>query len=249
MKTYYYLYKIINKLNNKIYVGVHKTDNLNDGYMGSGKILNRAIKKYGVENFKKDILIYFDTAEEMFIKEKEIVTDEFLLREDTYNLRRGGSGGFDYINKDIEFRKSKNRKARAATDLILEDKWGSNWRSTLGKLANTKAHTESAKLKRKQTRKNLGIVSNASNMNTPEVNNKKKEKFKEIGHQQGEKNSQAGTMWITNNVENKKIKKTDSIPNGWNKGRVQSTPYMTAEHSHIREGQCSTCPRVLGGLG
>ena len=208
MKTYYYLYKIINKLNNKIYVGVHKTDNLNDGYMGSGKILNRAIKKYGVENFKKDILIYFDTAEEMFIKEKEIVTDEFLLREDTYNLRRGGSGGFDYINKDIEFRKSKNRKARAATDLILEDKWGSNWRSTLGKLANTKAHTESAKLKRKQTRKNLGIVSNASNMNTPEVNNKRKEKFKEIGHQQGEKNSQAGTMWITNNVENKKIKKT-----------------------------------------
>ena len=188
MKTYYYLYKIINKLNNKIYVGVHKTDNLNDGYMGSGKILNRAIKKYGVENFKKDILIYFDTAEEMFIKEKEIVTDEFLLREDTYNLRRGGSGGFDYINKDIEFRKSKNRKARAATDLILEDKWGSNWRSTLGKLANTKAHTESAKLKRKQTRKNLGIVSNASNMNTPEVNNKRKEKFKEIGHQQGEKN-------------------------------------------------------------
>ena len=52
---YFYLYQIINKLNDKIYVGVHKTDNLNDGYMGSGKILNRAIKKYGVENFEKDI--------------------------------------------------------------------------------------------------------------------------------------------------------------------------------------------------
>jgi hypothetical protein len=220
MKTYYYLYQIINKLNNKIYVGVHKTDNLNDGYMGSGKILNRAIKKYGVENFEKDILIYFNTAEEMFAKEKEIVTDEFLLREDTYNLRRGGSGGFDYINKDIEFRKSKNRKAREATDSILEVKWGSNWRSTLGKLASINAHTESSKLKRKQTRKNLGIVSDTSKMNTPEVNTKRKERFKEIGHQQGEKNSQAGTMWITNKVENKKIKKTDSIPDGWNKGRI-----------------------------
>jgi hypothetical protein len=220
MKTYYYLYQILNKLNNKIYVGVHKTDNLNDGYMGSGKILNRAIKKHGIENFKKDILIYFDTAEEMFAKEKEIVTDEFLLREDTYNLRRGGSGGFDYINKNIEFRKSKNRKARAVTDSILEDRWGSNWRSILGKLASTNAHTESAKLKRKQTRKNHGIVSDASKMNTPEVNDKRKEKFKEIGHQRGEKNSQAGTMWITDNVGNKKIKKTDSIPDGWNRGRI-----------------------------
>jgi group I intron endonuclease len=66
--------------------------------MGSGKILNRAIDKYGIENFKKDILEYFDTAQEMFDKEKELVNDEFLLREDVYNIRRGGFGGFDYIN-------------------------------------------------------------------------------------------------------------------------------------------------------
>ena len=36
----------------------------------------------------------------MYAKEKEIVTEEFILREDTYNLRRGGYGGFDYINKN-----------------------------------------------------------------------------------------------------------------------------------------------------
>ena len=95
---FYYLYEIRNKINGMIYVGVHKTKDLNDGYMGSGKILRHAIKKNGIENFDKTILEIFETSEAMFCREKEIVNDEFLLREDTYNLRRGGTGGFDYIN-------------------------------------------------------------------------------------------------------------------------------------------------------
>ena len=219
MKTYYYLYKITNKLNNKIYVGVHKTVDLNDGYMGSGKVIISAINKYGIENFKKDILEFFNTAEEMFAREKELVNDEFLIREDVYNIRRGGFGGFDHINKNVELRKFKNKTARQSTDLILKNRWGDDWRSTLGKIASLQSKTESAKLRRKQTLEDRGIVSDASAMNTPEANKKRIEKFKEIGHQQGEKNSQAGTMWITNNIENKKIKKNESIPDGWTKGR------------------------------
>ena len=77
MKTYYYLYQIQNKINSKFYVGVHQTKNLNDGYMGSGKIIKSAIKKHGIENFKKTIVEHFNTAEEMFSREKQIVTDDF----------------------------------------------------------------------------------------------------------------------------------------------------------------------------
>lgn len=110
---FYYLYKITNLVNNKIYVGVHKTKNLNDGYMGSGKIICSAIKKHGIVNFEKTILKTFDTSEEMYASEKELVTEEFLKREDVYNLRRGGSGGFDYINKSgiVKFKGKRHKEA------------------------------------------------------------------------------------------------------------------------------------------
>jgi len=96
---FYYIYKITNLIDGKIYIGVHKTKDMNDGYMGSGKIIKNAINKYGKSNFKKEIIETFSCSEDMYLREKEIVTDDFLAREDTYNLRRGGTGGFDYLNK------------------------------------------------------------------------------------------------------------------------------------------------------
>lgn len=97
---HYYLYQVTNNLNGKIYVGVHKTEDTGDDYMGSGKVICSAIKKYGIDNFTKVILETFPTSEEMFKREKEVVTEEFLLRPDTYNIRRGGNGGFDFINNN-----------------------------------------------------------------------------------------------------------------------------------------------------
>lgn len=96
---YYYLYEIKNTVNGKIYVGVHKTKNLDDGYMGSGVAIRQAIKKYGIAAFTKDILEYFETAAEMYAREREIVTEEFISRDDVYNMRCGGQGGFEEINK------------------------------------------------------------------------------------------------------------------------------------------------------
>ena len=68
----------MNLINNKIYIGYHATNNINDKYMGSGNIILDAIKKYGKENFKKEILFIFDTEQEMRDKEKEIVNEEYL---------------------------------------------------------------------------------------------------------------------------------------------------------------------------
>ena len=94
----YTIYQITNTLDGKIYIGKHQTRKLDDGYMGSGKLIKRAVAKHGVENFRKEILFQFHTEAEMNAKEAELVTEEFCSRSDTYNLCPGGRGGFGYIN-------------------------------------------------------------------------------------------------------------------------------------------------------
>lgn len=90
---FYYLYQITNNINGKIYVGVHKTKYIDDGYMGSGKGINAAIKKYGIKSFSKVILETFDNKKSMYLREAEIVTLDFIKRKDVYNLACGGTGG------------------------------------------------------------------------------------------------------------------------------------------------------------
>lgn len=86
------IYKITNTINNKIYVGAHSTEDINDSYMGSGIAIKKAQKKYGMKHFIKEILHVFDTREEMYEKEREIVDIEFINRPDTYNAGIGGKG-------------------------------------------------------------------------------------------------------------------------------------------------------------
>lgn len=90
----HYLYQTTNLINGKIYIGVHSTENENDSYLGSGKALLRAIEKYGKSNFKREILEFFETKELMYIREREVVDQAFVNREDTYNMTRGGLGAY-----------------------------------------------------------------------------------------------------------------------------------------------------------
>src|SRR5574344_1152863 len=104
---YYLIYQITNLVNNKIYIGKHMTDDLNDGYMGSGSLIKRAENKYGLDKFEKEILFECSSEEEMNKKEAEIVNEEFIARLDTYNITLGGNGGWNYINS---FSKTKKHK-------------------------------------------------------------------------------------------------------------------------------------------
>lgn len=96
---YYTIYKTTNNINGKIYIGQHITENINDSYVGSSKHLLKDIKKYGKKNFTKEILHIFDNFDDMDNKEKELVDVEFILREDTYNIRIGGQEKFNTIER------------------------------------------------------------------------------------------------------------------------------------------------------
>ena len=60
MKRVFFIYRTTNLINNKYY-GKHSTHNINDGYLGSGVLLYKAIKKYSKENFSRDILMFFNS--------------------------------------------------------------------------------------------------------------------------------------------------------------------------------------------
>jgi len=89
-RKYNYIYQITNLINNKIYIGIHKTDNLEDGYMGSGSLIKMSINKYGIENFRKDILKFYETYEEAIEEEIRLVTESFIEDPSNYNIRTGG---------------------------------------------------------------------------------------------------------------------------------------------------------------
>jgi hypothetical protein len=212
---FYVIYKITNQIDGKFYIGSHKTKDLNDNYMGSGKYLKRAQEKYGLENFKKEILFVFDTPEQMYAKEAEIVNEDFLVAENTYNLKKGGFGGWDYINSH------ENRD-----DLVKIQRWLEAGRKEF--IRKIKEDIQYREKLLPKYRKNLEKANNECRKRYPQgtfFGKKHSAEFKEKmscimkDKQLGDKNSQFGTMWITNDIENKKIKKTDIIPEGWHKGR------------------------------
>lgn len=111
---FYTIYKVTNKVNGKFYIGKHQTKKVDDAYYGSGKAIKEAIQKYGVENFDKEVLFVFDNEADMNNKEKELITEEFVNREDTYNLGVGGEGGAHFKGKTHSLKTIEQIKRKRA---------------------------------------------------------------------------------------------------------------------------------------
>jgi hypothetical protein len=207
-KIFHYIYKTTNILNGKYYYGMHSTDNLEDGYLGSGKRLRRSINKHGAENHKTEILEFFSNRKALSEREKEIITLNEVAKEDCMNIAFGGEGGYlslegckrgginsikihqlryntdeEYRNYVTEKRKEEIEKRKSAGTFKT---WGDYYDWT------GKHHSD-------ETKKIMSLKAN---------------------ERTGNKNSQFGSCWITNGIENKKMKKFDTIPNGWNFGRI-----------------------------
>lgn len=200
---FYTIYKTTNLINGKFYIGKHKTKELNDGYLGSGKLLRRAIKKYGIENFHKEILHICKDEEHMNLLEKILVVPD---KELNYNLCPGGRGGWTYINTTCHNNKGNKRRVGNYGWKVRPDTSCPLYRQKISE--SIKALYENGfrnpflnKTHTQETKDKIGQINSIK--------------------QAGELNSQYGTCWITNGTESKKIKKeVDSIPEGWYKGRV-----------------------------
>lgn len=92
-KTYFYIYEVINLINGKTYIGQHITNDLEDGYLGSGKALKAAIKKYGRKNFKKEIIVFANGAASLNFIEKCLVPLWWAELPTNYNMMEGGNNG------------------------------------------------------------------------------------------------------------------------------------------------------------
>jgi hypothetical protein len=86
----YFVYETTNLINSKKYRGIHKTSNIDDGYLGSGFVFLLAVIKYGKKNFTREILEYCNSYDELIEKEKLYVDENWVKNPLTYNLKTGG---------------------------------------------------------------------------------------------------------------------------------------------------------------
>jgi hypothetical protein len=195
-KKYHFIYKTTNLLSGRYYIGMHSTDDLNDGYLGSGTLLRRSINKHGKENHSIEILQFLNSREELAAREKEIVSLQEIAKKECMNLKVGGDGG---INSDM---RQQSRKKR---DWLREN--SPTWNSEVSRRVSEGL--------RKYYQNRPGTFTGKSHK--PETIQKMKTVAQ--GKGKGTDNSQYGTCWITNEIENKKIHKGDLIPEGWRLGR------------------------------
>jgi hypothetical protein len=200
-----YFYKIENLINGNFYYGVHKTDNPNDNYMGSGKRIKYAIIKYGKENFKKEILFTFETFKKALDFESEFINEQLLLDPSCYNIALGGKGGLINLEHNYKFRLAGSKLGGIATMKILHERQINNpeyrekW---LHALINCNNLRFSGKKHKEEVKIQVGKVNAIK--------------------QKGEGNSQYGTIWIHNEKQIIKIKKELIIEyenQGWVRGR------------------------------
>jgi hypothetical protein len=197
-RKFHYIYKITRD-DGRYYVGMHSTDDLNDGYFGSGKKITRSIKKHGKERHSKKILEFLPTRKELKAREEEMITEE--MRDDPLcmNMAPGGGGGFIDAEHQLKCASAGGKKS---------------WSKSLHLM-----HTSEAAKKRVETRRKDGTLATCGMLGKSH-SILAKQKMSLSGS--GSNNSQFGTCWVVKNSAAIKIKKellSEYLQQGYSRGR------------------------------
>ena len=205
---HYLIYKITNTLNNKIYIGRHKTTKIDDGYMGSGELIRAAVEKYGEEKFTKEILTDCNSEKEMDQMEADLVDEEFVSRIDTYNIQLGGQGGWTNETLPEKLRTFLVERGKTlSSDYSKKYRENENFRNEMKEKISNGLKFYYSENKSKSIGKKHSEES------------KKRMSISARGKHSGKNHGHFGTHWVTNGVESKMVDKS-IIPDGWRKGRA-----------------------------
>ena len=185
---------------------MHSTNDVDDGYLGSGIYLGRSINKHGLENHDCEKLEFLETRKKLKEREAEIVNEELINDSLCMNLALGGGGGSGCFTKEQLQKGGKNAYAK-----LYKNTWqNKDW---------VKRHNVRSSEQFKKLHKDGFFIGKCFTGLNHSTESKRKIGIANSAKQKGELNSQYGTCWITNEKENKKIHRGDDIPNGYRLGR------------------------------
>jgi Straboviridae putative endonuclease SegB len=185
---------------------MHSTNNLDDGYLGSGKRLWYSLNKHGRENHKIERLLFFETREELKNKEIEIVNEELLKNPLCMNIQLGGNDGRDVcwsINSNSTMQREKSIKGNDRLSWLHENdkEWEKKWKK------NVSEGVKKARKKHDWWKDRKHSESTIKNMKISHKNKHPENK---------------NFRWVFNNKEIKRIKVEELhfyLENGWLQGR------------------------------
>jgi hypothetical protein len=187
---------------------MHSTNNINDGYYGSGKRLWYSINKYGKENHIFEILKYFESRKLLKEAEKELVNENTLKDPMCMNLKLGGEGGLNGLCEE-SIKKIREGSTNFLNKLWLDPNFIENHKKRASNRFK-KMHIDGV----------LKYNTFTNKKHTDESKNKMSISHRGRGIK--ENNSQFGTCWVFKNELDKKINKIDLnvyLNNGWKLGR------------------------------
>ena len=202
----YYIYRITNKINSKTYIGQHKYKDLNDNYKGSGKLLWKAYRKYGFENFEKEILYssiqYKETADDM---EKFAIAKERALGKAEYNIADGGQGG--NLGEEV------NKKLRGENNPFYGKHHSNEARRKISEARTGKKFGPLSE----ETKKKISEAQKGKKHSEERIRKNSESHKGQVAWNKGKKLGSNGTHWYNNGEVNVKAKE---CPEGFVKGRL-----------------------------
>lgn len=236
MNIKFIVYRTIHKSSKKEYIGIHKQIGEGfDGYLGSGILLKRAIEKYGEEDFYRETLFSFDSIKEARIKEKELVDVKYVLREDTYNISLGGTGGNTILGYDEEVKNEIKIKISESFKKTMRER---------RELYNGKCFDEKEIIKyRQRSLKRIQEHPHTIPKNKGRIHTEVAlENYKNAGEEKRGK-----YIFITDGEITKlfNLFLGDTIPDGWYRGRGNDTPKFK-KHNEAAKEKISNHPNIRG---